>query len=441
MKQRRYFIILFYILLILLPFALFFKDESVGSIDWTGVISGFFGLIAYTLFTLELLLVSKNKFLDRYFGLDKLYRFHMSIAVIAIIFAFIHKLINDQNNSFQTQVGTVAFMLFIVVGVFSILMMVNKLFFKFPPVDYLRKLLNNTFKIKYQHKVLLHNIMVIAIIILIVHVLLADPIKSDLPLEFILILYFVIPFISYLYNKIWKVYFSKNHKYMVSEVIKESNNIITLKFKPKFGKVFNYVPGQYLYIKIKNPKVPSDVHPFTISSSPTEEGFVGVTVKELGDFSSNLDMVKVGDSAYIDGSYGNFSYLKHKSDKLCFIAGGIGITPFLGMLRYIKANDTNKSVKLLWGVTDESEIILKDEFQNFSRTLNDFEFIPVLSNVPNYKGEKGFVDEEKIRKYVQNISDYDFYICGPPIMLELQINNLKALGIPSKKIHYESFAI
>ena len=152
-------------------------------------------------------------------------------------------------------------------------------------------------------------------------------------------------------------------------------------------------------------------------------------------------MVKLGDSAYIDGSYGNFSYLKHKSDKLCFIAGGIGITPFLGMLRYIKANDTNKSVKLLWGVTDESEIILKDEFQNFSRTLNDFEFIPVLSNVPNYKGEKGFVDEEKIRKYVQNISDYDFYICGPPIMLELQINNLKALGIPSKKIHYESFAI
>ena len=160
MKQRRYFIILFYILLILLPFALFFKDESVGSIDWTGVVSGFFGLIAYTLFTLELLLVSKNKFLDRYFGLDKLYRFHMTIAVIAIIFAFIHKLINDQNNSFQTQVGTVAFVLFIVVGVFSILMMVNKLFFKFPPVDYLRKLLTNTFKIKYQHKVLLHNIRV-----------------------------------------------------------------------------------------------------------------------------------------------------------------------------------------------------------------------------------------------------------------------------------------
>lgn len=442
MKQKRYYLILLYIFLILLPFGIFFKDQSSGGIYWNTILAGFFGLTAYTLFTFELLLVSKNKFLDKYFGLDKLYRFHMLIAVIAIVFSLIHKLLNNQGDSFQTQFGDVAFILFIAVGVFSILMMVSKLFFKFAPIDYIRKLLTNTLKIKYQYKVLLHNIMVIAIIILVVHILLASTVKYNLALELILILYFAIPFVSYLYNKIGKVYFSKKHKYVVSDVIKEADNIITLKFKPKFEKVFNYVPGQFLYVKINNPEVPSDEHPFTISSSPTQEGFVGITVKQLGDFSNNLDKVNVGDSAYIDGSYGNFSYLKQdKSDKLCFIAGGIGITPFLGMLRYIKATDTNKSVKLLWGVRDESEIISKEEFKSFSDTLKDFEFIPVLSNVPNYEGETGFIDEEKIKKYVQNISDYDFYICGPPIMLDLQIKNLKALGIPSKKIHYERFAI
>ena len=155
-----------------------------------------------------------------------------------------------------------------------------------------------------------------------------------------------------------------------------------------------------------------------------------------------MNKVKVGDKAYIDGSYGSFSYLKSaKVNKLCFIAGGIGITPFLGMLRYIEAKDKNKSVKLLWGVRDDSEIISKNEFDGFGNALKDFEFIPVVSNDPSYKGEKGFIDAEKIKKYANNINDYDFYICGPPIMLELQIKNLKALGVPSNKIHYERFAI
>ena len=442
MKQKRYFLILLYIILIFLPFALLYRDDVASNIGMTYVLAGFFGITAYTLFNLEILLVSKNKFLDKYFGLDKLYRFHMFIAVVAIAFSYIHKLLNGERETFQSQLGENAFILFIAVGVFSILMMVNKLFFKFSPLDYLRRFLNKNLKIKYQHKVLLHNLMVVAIIFLVFHILLAYSVKHDLALELVLLLYFLVPFISYLYNKIIKVYFSKKHKYVVSEVIKEANNIITLKFKPKFGKVFDYVPGQFLYVKINNPQVPGDEHPFTISSSPTEEGSVAITVKQLGDFSNNLDKVKVGDNAYIDGSYGSFSYLKKdKSDKLCFLAGGIGITPFLGMLRYIEAKDKNKSVKLIWGVRDESEIISKEELKNFDTTITDFEFIPVLSNDKSYKGETGFIDQEKIKKYVKNIAEYDFYICGPPIMLEVQIKNLKALGVSNKKIHYERFAI
>lgn len=275
-------------------------------------------------------------------------------------------------------------------------MMINKLFFKISLIDKLRKFLNKTLNIKYEHKVLLHNIMIIALIVLIVHILLANSVKSNLALEITLIIYFAVPFISYLYNKIGKVYLSKKHKYKVSEVIKEANNIITLKFKPKFGKVFDYVPGQFLYVRISNHEVPGDEHPFTISSSPSEKGCVAITIKQLGDFSNKVDKVKVGNSAYIDGGYGNFSYLmKNNCDKLCFLAGGIGITPFMAMLRYINAKDKDKSVKLLWGARDESEIICKDEFKTFSNTLKNFELIPVLSNAPSYSGETGFIDKQK----------------------------------------------
>lgn len=444
MKQKRYLIILLYILLIILPFALYLKDNSTGGIDIQYALPAFFGLTAYTLFNFELLMVSKNKFLDKHFGLDKLYSFHMFIAVIALLFSYIHKILKEQlfPESFKTQLGDIAFILFISVAIFSILMMINKLFFKIPLVDKLRNFLNNTLKIKYEHKVLLHNIMVIAIIVLVVHILLSYSVKSNLALETILIIYFAVPFISYLYNKIGKVFFSEKHKYEVSEVIKEADNIITLKFKPKFGKVFDYVPGQFLYVRISNHEVPGDEHPFTISSSPSEECSISITIKQLGDFSNKVHKIKIGDKAYIDGGYGSFSYLKKNNiNKLCFLAGGIGITPFLGMLRYINAKDKDKSIKLLWGVRDESEFICKEEFMNFNSTIKDFELIPVLSNTPNYNGEIGFIDMEKIKKYVKNIADYDFFICGPPIMLELQIKNLKALGVPNKKIHFENFSI
>ena len=444
MKQKRSLIILFYILLIILPFALYLKDNSTGGINIQYALPAFLGLTAYTLFNFELLLVSKNKFLDKHFGLDKLYRFHMFIAVIALVFSYLHKILKEPlfHESFTTQLADIAFVLFISVAIFSILMMINKLFFKIPLADKLRKLLNNTLKLKYEHKVLLHNIMVIALIFLIAHILLVNSVKSNLALELTLIIYFAVPFISYLYNKIGKVYFSKKHKYEVSEVIEEATNIITLKFKPKFGKVFNYVPGQFLYVRVSNHEVPGDEHPFTISSSPTEESCVAITIKQLGDFSNKVHKIKIGDSAYIDGSYGSFSYLKKNNiNKLCFLAGGIGITPFLGMLRYINVKDKDMSVKLLWGVRDESEIICKEEFKNFSNTIKDFELIPVLSNTPNYNGETGFIDIEKIKKYVKNIDDYDFFICGPPIMLEVQIKNLKALGVPNNKIHYENFSI
>lgn len=444
MKQKRSLIILFYILLIILPFALYLKNNSTGGIDIQYALPAFFGLTAYTLFNFELLLVSKNKFLDKHFGLDRLYRFHMFIAVIALVLSYLHKILKEElfSESFKTQLGDISFVIFISVAIFSILMMINKLFFKIHLAEKLRKFLNNTLKIKYEHKVFLHNIMVIALIMLIAHILLVDSVKSNLALELTLIIYFAVPFISYLYNKIGKVYFSKKHKYEVSEVIKEANNIITLKFKPKFGKIFDYEPGQFLYVRVSNHDVPGDEHPFTISSSPSEESCVAITIKQLGDFSNKVHKIKIGDRAYIDGSYGSFSYLKKNNiNKLCFLAGGIGVTPFLGMLRYINVKDKDMSVKLLWGVRDASEIICNEEFKDLSNTINDFELIPVLSNTPNYSGETGFIDIEKIKKYIKIINDYDFFICGPPVMLEAQIKNLKALGVPNKKIHYENFSI
>jgi len=442
MKQKRFLWILIYILAAVLPSTLYVVDSSGSNI--TMMTAGVLGISAYMLFAFQFLLTSRPKMIDKQFGLDKLYRFHMKIAVLALLFAFLHKTLKEMNysESFQTSLGDNAFTIFIAVSVFSILMMINKLFFKFQPVDYIRKILNNILKIKYQYKVLLHNLMMIGLIFLLLHVLFAYSVSSFLPLKIILIIYFAVPFALYFNHKIIKVYFNKNKRYTVSEIIKESNNIITIRFKPINGKVFDYQPGQFLYTRIKNNEIPQDEHPFTISSSPLQKGYVSITAKQLGDFTGKLDSAKVGDSAYIDGAFGAFSYLKRPANKkICFIAGGIGITPFLSMLRYMNAVNQDNKVILLWGARDLSEVICKNELEEYSARLKNFQFIPVLSNDNTYTGEKGFIGTELITKYVADFKDYDFYICGPPIMLDIQIKNLKSLGVSKNNIHFERFSI
>lgn len=444
MKQKRFLWILFYIFAVILPSIFYISDSINNQSDFLLILAGFFGITSYSLFAFQFFLTSRPKIIDKQFGLDRIYRFHMVIAVAALLFAFIHKMIKGIyfSGSFQTSLGDAAFSIFVAISVFSILMMINKLFFKVKIIDNIRRFLNNTLKIKYQYKVLIHNITLIALIVLLVHILLAFSVRSNLPLEITLITYFIVPLGSYFNHKIIKVYFNKSKKYTVSEIINESENITTIRFKPKYGKVFPYTPGQFLYVRLYNRDIPKDEHPFTISSSPAQTDYVSVTAKQLGDFTNSLNKLKVGDNAYIDGAFGKFSYLqKTSTKKICFIAGGIGITPFLGMLRYMNSSDNGRDVVLLWGARDLSEVICKKELEDYASKFESFKFVPVISNDNSYNGEKGFIDAKLIKKYTSNPFDYDFYLCGPPIMMDIMIKNLKSLGVSKNNIYFERFAI
>lgn len=444
MKFKRFLWILAYIVAAAIP-SIFYIIKAINiNSDMLALLSGILGITAYYMLSFQFFLASRPKFIDKYFSLDRLYRFHMFIAVIALIIAYIHDLLKEIyfEDSLQTAIGNAALIIFVAITIFSILLMVNKSFFKIKFIHLLRRFLNNTLKLKYEKKVLIHNITFLALIVLFVHVLMSNSVKFNLPLKIIIIAYFIIPVALYLNHKIIKVHFNKNKKYVISDIFNEAKNIITIKLTPLNEKVFDYLPGQFLYLRIYNPNIPKDEHPFTISSSPDQKEYLAVTIKQLGDFTNSLSKAKVGDKAYIDGAFGSFSYLKKPSGKkICFIAGGIGITPFLSMLKHMFIEDVNREIILLWGVREESEIICKDDLEGYSSLLKNFKFIPVVSNDENYKGEKGFIDSEKLEKYVKSIFQYDFYLCGPPIMMEAQLNNLRKLGVKKENIHFERFSI
>lgn len=444
MKFKRFLLILDYVMLILFPCIFYISETITLNQDYLFLLGGSLGICAYSLLCLEFFIASRPKFIDKIFSLDKLYRFHMFIGLIATLFAYLHKIIKEYyfEESLKTSIGNIGFIIFVSIIIFSLFFMTNSLFFRVNFINSIRKSLKSKFKLNYETKVLLHNITLIGLCFLLIHILMSGSVKYHPSLSFVLICYFLIPLLFYFNHKIIKPYFDETMKYRVSSIVHDSEDIITIKLKPIKGNTFFYLPGQFLYIKFYTNDIPGDEHPFTISSTPYKDNYISITVKKLGDFTKSLDNLKVHNRAYIDGPFGSFSYLKNPSNKkLCFIAGGIGITPFLSMLKHMAYNDNNSDVVLFWGINTKNELIFKEDFKEIASHMKNFKFIPVIANDNNYNGEKGFIDKLKLQKYLDVILDYEFYICGPPIMLEAQLKALKDLSVKNKNIHFEKFSI
>ena len=184
----------------------------------------------------------------------------------------------------------------------------------------------------------------------------------------------------------------RKNPYIITEVIQDSTLIWSLKITPENGEIIKFQPGQYIYFTIIGKNVSKEPHPFIIASSPTKNHLT-LTIKESGDYTSIIGQAEIGDKAYIDGPYGIFKPLESESEELVFIAGGVGITPFLSTLRFLRDNNEKRNITLVWGIRIQEEMILVSEFEEFKKKM-PFTMIPVLSEDDNWAGECGFIDRD-----------------------------------------------
>ena len=152
--------------------------------------------------------------------------------------------------------------------------------------------------------------------------------------------------------------------YEVTGVLEEAEGVWTITLAPPKGTSrFDFLPGQFHFLTFhRAPNLPVEEHHWTISSSPTTDGVLASTIKESGDFTASIGKTKPGDTALVDGPFGRFSYALHPDEReIVFIAGGIGITPLMSMLRHIRDTRANRTVTLLYANTSERDIVFRDE--------------------------------------------------------------------------------
>jgi len=430
-------LIILYIVIISLPLIIAVIINPISTQNQFYEIGKNFALIGIMILTFQILLAGRFKWMERPFGFDILIRYHKHMAILGISLIIFHPiflvlggsgwgLIISSHTVWYIWAGRIAITLLILNAILSL--------FQFK------------LHIKFENWRISHDILAPAIIILgFIHSWKIGSDIKNIPMRILWIILPAISIIVFLFHRFLRPFFLSRHPYKVIDVKKETEKVWTVKLAPPEGKeVFSYIPGQFQFITFKRRKdLPVEEHHWTISSSPAEKEYVSSTIKELGDFTSTIGETKVGDIATIHSAFGRFSHVLHPDEKdLVFIAGGIGITPMISMLRYMKDTKSTISVVLLYGNSKEEEIAFKEELKEIEEgEYPDLKVIHVLSNPrENWRGIRGYIDRVKIEKFCGDLKSKGFYLSGPSGLINATIRNLKALGVDDNRIHLEIFS-
>lgn len=237
------------------------------------------------------------------------------------------------------------------------------------------------------------------------------------------------------------------HSYIVKENTKLNDNTLLLTLKRESSeRPLSFQPGQYAAISFYNGKKQSPTRCFSIVSSPTEQDILQFSTRINGRFTKSLSRLQADDVVNVFGPFGGFVFDLAQDKKSVFIAGGIGITPFISMMRYASTLKSDNSVNLFYSVATDQGIPFKEELINIGENNSNLKTVFAVSHGDitdeslKNRSFSGFIDSDAISKNIEgNLSDYKFYICGPPPFMAIIKNNLEKAGIPPEMILTEAF--
>ena len=212
-------------------------------------------------------------------------------------------------------------------------------------------------------------------------------------------------------------------KATIKKIIHEAREVRSFRLEPE--NKLNYLPGQWMYVRLS-----ADLrHHFTISASPTEDLLQFTTkFRPESEYKQVLWQMKEGNEVEINGPFGSFVLDEKDTTPRLFIAGGIGITPFRAMIRYVADRQLNLPVTLLYSGKNTDEMAFVGELQTANCKLQIIE-----------TEKEGRVDEAKIKKYCPDYLERTWWVCGPPAMVEAMVELGQKMGVSADKLRSEEF--
>ncbi len=207
---------------------------------------------------------------------------------------------------------------------------------------------------------------------------------------------------------------------------------------------YKFEAGQYAHLRIpdhdfKDNK--NNTRPLSIASSPDNRKELMIAAR-IGSsaFINYLAGIPIGSRVFISEPSGNLTLPGDDNIDCVFIVGGIGITPVRSIVEYATQNNLGHKLHLFYLNHSESQTAFKKDFEKWDYLNKNFSFIPVIDREnKNRKNEFGPFGKELLYKYLNNLDEKNFYLTGPPQM----VNSVKKIliheGVPEERINTEKF--
>jgi predicted ferric reductase len=420
--------------------------SAAGALSSLGVLAGLVGVSA---FALNLVLGARLSFVDDLFGgLDRMYRAHQRNGRVAYLLLLAHAVLvvaSRTTVSLQSALGllTPSAGWTIATGLVALVIMSVAM------------ALTLWARINHEVFVWVQRSFGFVFLLAAYHVFTTPGTKAfSRPLTLYLGALFVAGLAAFAYRSLFDDVLVRRYDYRVAQARPLDPSVMEITMTPEDGRL-RYRPGQFVYVNFASPGMeevldplsvategPSQVitlrtgaihnqfHPFSITSSPDEQT-LRVVVKAVGDYTTAMRALERGARVRVEGPYGRFSYTNVAGRRQIWIAGGIGVTPFLSMARSLR--DPDLDIHLFYCTKSASEAHFLDELESLGRRF------PGLRVESCPEDEMGLISAQHVARRSGSLDDVDILVCGPPAMIRSLRAQFRVAGVAEDRIHSELF--
>lgn len=210
---------------------------------------------------------------------------------------------------------------------------------------------------------------------------------------------------------------------------------------------FEFIAGQFVAIALIDPPETDDegnTRVFSIASAPYEHDLMVATRMRDTAFKRVLGVMKLGTEVRVQGPFGNLTVQKRSDQPIILLAGGIGITPFRSIVFQAAEERAAHRLFLFYSNRRPEDAAFINELEALEKIDSNYKLIATMTgqgeSVRQWRGERGFIDATMLGKVVSNLTEANYYVAGPPTMVESMKKLLQSLGVADNLIRAEQFA-